>query len=182
MTDGVIQAKGTRLFFGYTPISSSTSEPAVEILLVACPTAINDLGSGEKPRQDMTCLSSMSRQYYDGLADPPAWQIPINFIPRSESHQALIDAKRRGSALVMPWRVVTRDDNGDPTGSPTTVTSNGHLDSPGPTSVGFKGYVSNFTVAAQIGQIWTGTVTVQIQFDDDEDDFDWDLPTADLLP
>lgn len=172
MTEGVVQVKGTRLLFGYQPSSSGS----LVIHALACPTGIPGLTAGERPRQDMTCITSMSRQYYDGLQDPPALTIPVNFIPRSESHQAIIAARAEGSDLVMPWLVVFSDQANDP----TTIDSDGYLTSPGPTSVGFKGYVSNFTITAAVGAIWTADIAVQLRLDDTDDDLHWDLPTADL--
>ena len=176
MTTGTVQAKNTRLLFGYAPGASSSDPDGVVIHQIACPTGVPDLTSGEKPRQDQTCLSSLTRQYYDGLADPPAIPIPVNFIPRSASHQALINAKAQGSNLVMPFMVVMSDQTDDP----VTIDSDGYLVSPGPTTIGFKGYVSNFVVNAAVGEIWKGTVTVQLQLDDTDEDLRWDLPTADL--
>lgn len=174
MTEGVLQTKDTRLYFGYTPDTSSGAPQ--EVHAVACPTGIPEFSAGAKPRQDQTCLSSRTRQYYDGLADPPELSIPINFIPRSEAHQALIDAKARGSALVMPWLVSMIDSQT----APTTFDSDGYFVSPGPTTIGFKAYVSNFTVGAAVGEIWKGTLTIQLQLDDTDEDLHWDLPTADL--
>jgi hypothetical protein len=178
MTEGVVETKGTRIFFGYSPGASSSDADGFVVHQLACPTALNDLSSGERPRQDMTCLSSLTRQYFAGLADPPQITIPVNFIPRSEAHQAIIAAKAQGSALVLPWMVVLSDQ----AGSPTTVDSNGKLVSPGSTTVGWKAYVSNFSVTAAVGAIWTGNITLQLQFDDGDEDLDWDLPDTDLLP
>lgn len=178
MTEGVVETKGTRIYFGYTPGASSGDADGTVIHQLACPTAVNDLSAGPKPRQDMTCLSSLARQYFAGLADAPEYSIPVNFIPRSESHQAIIAAKRQGSALVLPWMIVFSDQ----AGAPSTVDSNGKLVSPGPTSVGFKAYVSNFSISAAVGGIWTGTLTLQMAFDEGDEDLDWDLPDTDLLP
>lgn len=171
MTEGVIETKDTRLYFCYSPGASSSDPDGFIVLQVACPTGIPDLTSGARPRQDMTCLSSQVREYFSGLADPGELAIPINFIPRSESHQALIAAKAQGANLVIPWMVVFSDQ----TAAPTTVDSNDMLVSPGPTSVGFKGYVSNFAINAQVGDIWRGTVTIQVN-----SELDWNLPAADL--
>ena len=174
MTDGVLQTKGTDLYFGYTPATSSGAP--LEVHAVACPTGIPEFSAGAKSRQSKTCLSSRTQQYYDGLADPPELAIPFNFIPRSEAHQALIDAKARGSTLVMPWLVSMLDSET----APTTLDSDGYFVSPGPTTVGFKGYVSNFTIGAAVGEIWKGTLTIQLQLDDGDEDLHWDLPNADL--
>lgn len=171
MTQGVIETKGTRLFFGFRADNPSTSEAPLEVMQVACPTGIPDLTSGARPRQSMTCLSSETQEYFSGLADPGELAIPINFIPRSEAHQALIDAKRRGSNLQMGWIVVLSDQ----ATAPTLEDSDGYLTSPGPTTIGWRGYVSNFAINAATGDIWRGTVTIQIS-----SELKWDLPTADL--
>ena len=171
MTEGVVQTKDTKIFFGYTPESSSTSDPELEVLQVACPTGIQDLTDGEQPRGDMTCLSSQVRQYYASLADPPALSLPVNFIPRSEAHQALRNAKKRNSNLVMPWLIAMSDSET----APTTVDSDGQFVSPEPTTFRFLGYVSNFTLTATVGAIWTGVVTIQMT----SEMFDH-MPTADL--
>lgn len=173
MTEGTQLTKGTRIYFAW-PNSSS------EILRVACATAINELSAGEKPRFPITCLESSAQDYRDGLADPPAITIPINFIPRSASHQALIEAKRLGSALVMPFMVVMSDDEGEPGDPPTALDSDGYLVSPGPSTVGFKAYVSNFTLSANTSEIWRANLTLQIKLLDGKTDLDYDLPEADL--
>lgn len=174
MTTGVLQTKDTRLYFGFTDPSSSGS--TLEVLAVACPTGIPEFSAGAKPRQDQTCLSSRTRQYYDGLADPPELAIPVNFIPASEAHQALIAAKAAGSTLVMPWLVSMIDSQT----APTSVDSDGYFVSPGPTTVGMLGYVSNFTIGAAVGEIWKGTLTIQLQLNDGDEDLRWDLPAPTL--
>lgn len=171
MTEGVIETKNTRLYFGYAPGASSSDPDGIVVLQVACPTGIPDLTSGARPRQSMTCLSSETQEYFSGLADPGELAIPINFIPRSESHQALIAAKAQGAKLEMGWMVVFSDQ----AAAPTAGSSDGTLISPGSTTVGFKGYVSNFSINAQVGDIWRGTVTIQVS-----SELDWDLPAADL--
>lgn len=173
MTEGVVQTKDTKLYFGYTPSpESSSDEPALEVHQVACPTGLTDLSDGAQPRQDMTCLSSQVRQYFAGLPDPGEITIPVNFIPRSESHQALRDAKRRGSNLVMPWLVAMSDLET----APTSVDSDGQFNSPGPTNFRFRGYVSNFALTANVGDIWRGNVTIQMTSELLDDMPDADLP------
>ena len=176
MTEGVVHSKGSKLYFADPLGASSSDSDGVVIHYVACPTSIPDITSGAKPRQDKTCITSLGRQYYDGLADPPEIAVPINFIPRSASHQALIALKAAGSAQVVGWLLAI----GAHDTPPTTVDSDGYIVSPGPTTVGFKGYVSNFVINAAVGEIWKGTVTLQLQLDDDNEDLVWDLPSADL--
>jgi hypothetical protein len=173
MTTGTQLTKGTRIYF-----AEPGSPPAIHY--VACPTAIPELGIGESPKFATTCLDSTGVEYRDGLPDPPTIAIPINFIPRSASHQALIEARAAGSAHIMPFMVVLSDDDGTPGEAPTMIDADGYLESPGPTTIGFKAYVSNFAITAATSEIWRGTVTLQLQLLDGKTDLDWDLPTADL--
>ena len=158
MTTGVTQTKGTKLYFGYAPGASSSDPDGIVVHKVACPTGITGLSSGEAPRVDVTCLDSEAREYKAGLQDLPSIQIPVNLIPRSEAHQALMAAEDQGSELIMPWMLVLSDN----TSAPTTLDSNGHLASPGPTNRYWKGYVSNFSEDYAVGEYIRATVTVQL--------------------
>ncbi len=173
MTQGTQLTKGTRLYFS---LPDSTSE----ILKVACPTAIPELSAGEKPRFATTCLDSTGQEYRDGLPDPPAIVIPVNFIPQSASHQALIAANAAGSAQIMPFMVVMSDEDGTPGNPPVALDSDGYLVSPQPTTIGFKAYVANFTLTAATSEIWRANLTLQIQLLDGKTDLDYDLPTPTL--
>lgn len=158
MSEGIIATKGTRLYFGWAPGASSSDSDGVVILKVACPTGLTGLTSGEAPRIDVTCLDSEARDYAAGLQDLPSIQVPINLIPRSEAHQALMDAEEAGSTLNIPWMVVLSDNPN----APTTLDSDGFLASPGPTNRYFKGYVSNFSEDYAVGEYVRATVTIQL--------------------
>jgi len=162
MTTGVIESKGTRVFFAYVGSSS-------EILQVACPTAANGLG-GAADQIDITCLSSMEREYKQGLPNPGQVTVPINFIPRSAAHQALIDLKESGDTI--SWMITLSDYTG---AGPTSTDSNERLVSPGPTTAEFLGYVADFTFDIGLNEIVRGTLTIQRS-----GEVNWDLPTADL--
>ncbi len=162
MTTGVIETKGTRLFFAYVGSSS-------EILQVACPTAITGLG-GAADQIDITCLSSAEREYKQGLPNPGQVTVPINFIPRSAAHQALIDLKESGDTI--SWMIVCSDYTG---AGPTTTDSDGRLVSPGPTTVEFLGYVADFTFDIGLNEIVRASVVIQRSGEPV-----WDLPAADL--
>lgn len=159
MSEGIIQTKGTRLYFGWAPGASSSDSDGVVILKVACPTGLTGLTSGEAAKVDVTCLDSEARDYGDGLQDLPTIQVPINLIPRSEAHQALMQAEELGSKLVIPWMVVLSDNQN----APTTLDSDGFLASPGPTNRYFKGYVSNFSEDYAVGDYVRATVTIQLK-------------------
>lgn len=162
MTTGTVLTKGTRIFFA-VPGSSS------EILQVACPTAANGLG-GAADQVEVTCLSSEEREYKQGLPNPGQVTIPINFIPRSAAHQALIALKESGENT--SWMIALSDYVG---AGPTTLDSNGKLVSPGPTTAEFDGYLADFTFDVGLNEIVRGSLIVQRS-----GPVAWDLPTADL--
>lgn len=146
MTTGVIETKGTRLFFAVS---------ATEILQVACPTAITGLG-GAADQIDTTCLSSEEREYRQGLPNPGQVTVPINFIPRSAAHQALVALKESGETI--SWMITCSDYVG---AGPVAVDSDGRLVSPGTTTVEFLGYVADFTFDIGLNEIVRASVVIQ---------------------
>jgi hypothetical protein len=162
MTTGTIETKGTRIFFGDVDNSSTIHQ-------VACPTAANGLG-GAADQIDITCLSSAEREYKQGLPNPGQVTVPINFIPRSAAHQALIDLKDSGTTV--SWMIAFSDYTG---AGPTAFDSDGRLVSPGETTAEFLGYVADFTFDIGLNEIVRGTLTIQRS-----GAVAWDLPTADL--
>lgn len=159
MTVGTLATKDTRLFF-------AVSESAIH--KVACATGISGLG-GARDQIDITCLDSDEREYSGGFRNPGQLSVPINFIPRSASHQALLDLVEAGTTI--SWMIVFSDQ----TGSPTNVDSEGHLDSPGATTAEFMGYAADFAVDVATNEIVRGTLTVQRS-----GMVAWTKPTADL--
>ena len=159
MTANTVETKGTRIFFGNVNNSS-------EILQVACPTAVQGLG-GAADQIDITCLSSMEREYKQGLPNPGQVTIPVNFIPNSAAHQALVSLKETGTTI--SWLVMLSDNTG---AGPTTFDSEGRLVSPGPTSLEFLGYLADFTFDLALNEIVRGTLTVQRS-----GEIRWDFPT-----
>lgn len=162
MTEGVIKTKNTRLYF-----TDAAGSPQ-DILRVLCATGINGLG-GAADQIDITCLDSTEREFVQGFKTPDVVNVPINFIPRSAAHQALINLQETGD--VVSWMIVASDQSGEP----TTLDANNRLVSPGPTSAEFLGYVSNFTFDIGGNEIWRGTLTIQRS-----GAIDWNFPTADL--
>lgn len=158
MTVGTVQTKGTRLFFA---VSESN------IQKVACATGIQGLG-GQRDQTDITCLDSEEREYSAGFPNPGQVTIPINLIPRSASHQALMALRESGETI--SWMIVLSDQ----AGSPTNVDSNGHLDSPGATTAEFFGYIADLNVDIGINEIVRATLIVQRS-----GGVDWTWPTAD---
>lgn len=159
MTIGTVKTQGTRLFFAVS---------ASEIHKVACATGIQGLG-GARDQIDITCLDSDEREYSGGFANPGQVTIPINFIPRSASHQALMGLKETGATI--SWMIVLSDQ----TGSPTVLDTSDRLNSPGATTAEFLGYVADFNADIGTNEIVRGTLTVQRS-----GGVVWEFPTADL--
>jgi hypothetical protein len=148
MTTGTIKTKGTRLYF-----TNAAGSPQ-DILKVACATGITGLG-GAADQIDKTCLDSEEREFEQGFKTPSVVTIPINFIPRSASHQALEELFDSGDTV--SWMIVASDQ----AGAPTTLDADNRLVSPGATTREFLGYVSDFTFDVSTNDIWRGTLTVQ---------------------
>lgn len=159
MTDGVIKSQGTRLFF---------ASAASEIFEVQCPTGITGLG-GAADQIDSTCLSSTEREYVRGLLNPGTLSVPVNFISRSAAHQALMTLRDSGD--VVSWMIVLSDQ----TVSPTTFDSEDRLESPGPTTFEFQGYVADATFDMPLNDIVRATLTIQRS-----GAIEYFFPTADL--
>ena len=145
MTIGTIETKGTRLYFA---VDATTIER------VACPTGITGLG-GAADQIETTCLDSVEREYKQGFRNPGPVTVPINFIPQSSSHQALLDLAESGDTI--SWMIVLSDQ----TGSPTAVDSDDRLVSPGPTTIEFLGYVADFNLDVSTNEIVRATLTIQ---------------------
>ena len=161
MTTGTVKSQGTRMYFC---LPGSTSE----IHKVACPSAINGLG-GAANQIDKTCLDSVEMEYDRGMQNPGQVSVPINFIPRSAAHQALIDLRASGDTT--DWMIVLSDQ----AGAPADVDSDGHLVSPGSTTVRFQGYIADMTIDVPKNDIVRATLSIQRSGAPE-----WDLPAADL--
>lgn len=159
MTVGTVETKGTRLYF-------AVSESAIH--KVACATGIQGLG-GSRDQTDITCLDSEEREYAAGFPNPGQVTVPINLIPRSASHQALMALQESGATI--SWMIVLSDQ----AGAPTNQDSEGHLDSPGGTTFEFLGYVADFNVDIGINEIARATLVIQRS-----GAIDRTWPTADL--
>jgi hypothetical protein len=162
MTTGVIETKGTRLYF-----NSAEGSPS-SILKVACATGITGLG-GPADQIDITCLDSEEAESRPGFKRPAVVSVPINFIPRSAAHQALLDLEESGDTV--DWMIVFSDQDG----APTTLDGDGNLVSPGATSVRFNGYVQDFNIDVATNEIVRATLSIQRSGAKE-----WDLPAADL--
>lgn len=159
MTTGVVRTQGTRLYF---------SNSGTEIHKVACPTGITGLG-GAADQIDKTCLDSAEREYERGMLNPGPVTVPVNLIPRSDAHQALISLRESGETI--SWMIVLSDQSG----TPNSLDTDGRLVSPGSTTVEFLGYLADMTVDAAINEIVRATLTIQRSGAPV-----WNLPSADL--
>lgn len=145
MTQGVVETRGTRLYFRYSDS---------EILKVACATGITGLG-GAGDQIETTCLDSDEREYARGMLNPGPLSVPINFIPKSAAHQRLTDLRETGETV--SWMIVLSDQ----TGEPNSVDTDNRLVSPGPTTVEFLGYVADFNIDIATNEIVRATLTIQ---------------------
>jgi hypothetical protein len=149
MTIGTLKTQGTELFFT-NPLTT-----AADIVKVACPTGITGLG-GPADQLDDTCLDSTERTFKPGLRTPSAISVPINFIPSSPSHQALLALFQSGQS--MNWMIAFSDGTVDP----TVVNSAGLITPPANrTSIRFDGYVSDFNLDIATNEIVRATLTIQ---------------------
>lgn len=148
MTQGVIKSQGSRMFF-----TDAAGSPQ-NILKVACPTAVTGLGGTATPIPK-TCLDSEEEEFEQGMKTPDVVNVPINFIPRSASHQALEELYDSGD--IVSWMLVGSDQATDP----TALDADNRIVSPGATTREFLGYVENFTFDIGTNDIWRGTVTIK---------------------
>jgi hypothetical protein len=150
MTTGTLKTQGTELYF----ISRANSDP--EVVKVACPTGISGLG-GPADQLDDTCLDGTERTFKRGLGNPGQVSVPINFIPSSASHQALIALQTSGENV--DWLIGLSDGTAAP-----TLDSDGLFvapPSPTRTSIGFNAYVSDFNIDIATNEIVRATLTLQ---------------------
>jgi hypothetical protein len=149
MTVGTLKTQGTELFFA-NPLTT-----AIDLLKVACPTGITGLG-GPADQLDDTCLDSTERTFKQGLKNPGAITVPVNFIPSSPSHQALIALYNGGQTV--SWLIAMSDGTTDP----TTLNSAQLIVPPANrSSIRFDGYVSDFNIDIATNEIVRATVTIQ---------------------
>lgn len=159
MTDGVLETKGTKLWFARLDS---------EVLKVACATGITGLG-GAADQIDTTCLDSQEREYVRGMLNPGQVTVPINFIPRSAAHQALLELRESGATV--SWLIALSDS----AATPTINLSDARLESTDPTTAEFLAYIADFNIDVATNEIVRATLTLQRS-----GAVVWRLPTADL--
>ncbi len=146
MTTGTVKTQGSKLWF---------SNSGSEILPVACPTGISGLGGTADQIED-TCLDSNERTYVRGLLTPGTITVPFNVIPRSASHQALMELRDSGETV--GWLATLSD---YASADPSALDSNGYIVSPGPTTFSWLGYVADLVFDISTNEIVRGTLTIQ---------------------
>lgn len=149
MTTGTVKSQGTKLYFAVPGTSS-------EIHAVTCPTGISGLG-GAANQIDITCLDSAEMEYVRGMQNPGQVTVPINFIPTSASHQALLDLRASGDET--SWCL-----SAPSVSAPTDVDSDGNLVATATgqkPNITFRAYVSDFTLDVANNDIWRASLTIQ---------------------
>lgn len=152
MTTGTIRTQGTELFFLDT--SNTTSDD--EIIKVQCATGITGLG-GPRDQIESTCLDTTGdKEYMPGLGNPGQVSVPINFIPTSEAHAALLQLKEDGTTL--SWLIALSNGSGDP-----VPDSDGGITPPasGRSYFTFSGFVADFNIDIATNEIVRATLTIQ---------------------
>lgn len=163
MTTGTIVTKDTRLYFSFGES---------EILRVECLTGVQGIGAELQTVQEPECFDSVFTRQAPTTKVLPLVTLPINLIPTSAAHQALESLHKDNPPAHESWMVVMSDQ----TGTPSTFDSDGHLESPGGTTVEFKGYVTNFAITGlEANGFVQATVTVQM-----ESHPDWTWPSDEV--
>lgn len=145
MTQGVIRTQNTDLYF---------AEESSSIFKVACAAGVTGLG-GAADQIDTTCLDSSEREYARGMLNPGQVTVPINFIPQSAAHQALLRVRDSGETI--SWMIVLSDQSG----APNSLDTDGRLVTPGATTFEFLAYIADFTFDIALNEIVRGTLTLQ---------------------
>lgn len=149
MTVGTVSTRGTELFY----VDNFTSSVAV-IRKMSCPTGITGIG-GPADQIDITCLSSVEREFAPGFQNPAALSVPFNFIPSAEDQQALFDLKQSGATV--PWLIALSEGTAQP-----TLDSDDQIVPPaGRTSLAFDGYVADLNLDIATNEIVRGTLSIQ---------------------
>jgi hypothetical protein len=149
MTQGTVKTQGTELYF-----VDDVTDSDGQITKVACPTGITGLG-GPADQIETTCLDSTDAEYVGGLKRPGAITVPINFIPSSPSHQAIIALQDSGQTV--EWMIAFANGTTAP-----TLDTDGAMEFPeNRDAIAFDGYVSDFNLDIATNEIVRGTLTIQ---------------------
>lgn len=149
MTTGIVITKGTRLAF-LSPIGSPTA-----IRVLACPTGITGFG-GSLSDIVTTCLDTDGVDSIPGEEDFGSVTVPFNFIDVSVSQQDLIAMKALGKSGITSWMIVFSTQAGLPASA-----VNGHLVSPGATTVEFLGYISGLSFDINTNEVVRNSLTIR---------------------
>lgn len=159
MTDGLVPTQGTKVYMADNATTSQT-----QVVKMDCPTGVQGVGGGAADQIETTCLDTIGdKEFAGGLGNPSPITVPFNFIPRSYSHQNLLELKRLKT--VLKWLLVMADQPADP-GNESFP--NPELDSDGNfvvpndrSSIEWSGYVSEVNLDFATNEIVRGTLTIQ---------------------
>lgn len=159
MTDGLVPTQGTKV---YLADNATTSVPTV--VKMDCPTGVQGVGGGAADQIETTCLDTIGdKEFAGGLGNPAPITVPFNFIPRSYSHQNLLELKRLKT--VLKWFLVMADQPTDPGNEAYTepnLDSDGEFVAPlDRSSIAWSGYVSEVNLDFATNEIVRGTLTIQ---------------------
>lgn len=102
-----VKTQGTQLYL-LDPDDCST------VINVGCVTAISGI-EATRDQLESTCLESPARTYEAGLATPGQASFTINFDPKDETHQRIIELYKAGTKfeLAIGYGDGVKDSNGD---------------------------------------------------------------------
>ncbi len=149
-----ILTQGTALF-----VLIPGSSP--QLVDAGCVTSITGVGAGAADQIDVTCLKDLTdRQFKKGLASPSAVTMNLNYDPKSDPQQQMLQLKESGETvrwfIGLSDFVTPSDVDTGPTLTGDTVTF--------PTTrsfMEFSGYVSEFPFDFSQNAVVTTAVTVQ---------------------
>lgn len=151
MTTGTLKTQGTKLF-----VIDTVSATDPDILTFACPTGITGLGGAADQLED-TCLDNVTdKTYKRGLGNPGQVNVPFNFIPSNDSHQAIVDTLK-ADGRELEW-LIGFSDGDDP---PTLNTDDEFIPPAARTAAEFTAYIADATIDIATNEIVRGTMILQ---------------------
>ncbi len=143
-----VRTQGTELFL------IDPGAPTV-VITMACPTGITGLG-GAADQIDITCLSSVEREFARGFLNPGQLTVPFVLYPTDDSHQTLFALKESGDTL--SWMIGLSDGTTAPTAVAGALVAPAASDR---TTFAFSGYIADITLDMATNEVVRGTMLVQ---------------------
>lgn len=128
MTSLAVATQGTKLYVG-----DAGSPPAFQEIPDV--TNVPSFGSSERPRIDVSNMSSTVREYRYGLADPGAVEFELNYVPDNSVHTVIETAAENNTQK--SFKVELSDG----------------------TIFEGQGYFENFAKSAEVDNVYKATVT-----------------------